>query len=203
MCLMDEKMIDNLHTSEQNAGETSEIKETSWEQFENDCMTDEERIAFLEQLLQDEESLDQLASLEMAPMPAYLESEILESILGEEQLENSVIQETVQPGIQRSIYRPPKWLQLFSYSVKITFAAACAIVALFRMPDMGVVNREQAAMEREQESLEREAEAAKRQQKILAQQEERRQKGNMNNSYIADALQFITEKIFVGGIENE
>ena len=136
-------------------------------------------------------------------MPAYLESEILESILGEEQLENSVIQETVQPGIQRSIYRPPKWLQLFSYSVKITFAAACAIVALFRMPDMGVVNREQAAMEREQESLEREAEAAKRQQKILAQQEERRQKGNMNNSYIADALQFITEKIFVGGIENE
>lgn len=203
MCLMDEKMIDNLHISEQNTGETSEIKETSWEQFENDCMTDEERIAFLEQLLRDEESLDQLASLEMAPMPAYLESEILESILGEEQLENSVIQETVQPGIQRSIYRPPKWLQLFSYSVKITFAAACAIVALFRMPDMGVVNREQAAMEREQESLEREAEAAKRQQKILAQQEERRQKGNMNNSYIADALQFITEKIFVGGIENE
>ena len=58
-------------------------------------------------------------------------------------------------------------------------------------------------MEREQESLEREAEAAKRQQKILAQQEERRQKGNMNNSYIADALQFITEKFFVGGIENE
>ena len=84
-------MIDNLHTSEQNAGETSEIKETSWEQFENDCMTDEERIAFLEQLLRDEESLDQLASLEMAPMPAYLESEILESILGEEQLENSVV----------------------------------------------------------------------------------------------------------------
>ena len=159
-------------------------------------MTDSERIALLEQLLEEEAALEQLTSLELAPMPAYLEEEILKTILGEKQQAAVITPVGGQHNVQRSIYRPPKWLQLFSYSVKITFAAACAIAALFRMPDIGVMNREQAAMERAQETQAREEEAVKRQQKMLTEQEQRRQKEGANSSYIADALQFITEKNF-------
>ena len=147
----------------------------------NENMSDAERIVILEQLLE-EDALKELTSLELAPMPAYLEEEILEAILGEK---------------QRAVYRPPKWLQLFSYSVKITFAAACAILVLFQMPDMGSLNRERLAMERAQETLAREEEAAKRQQEMLKKQEKRRQKDSVNSSYIADVLQFVTGKFLL------
>lgn len=169
----------------------------------NENITDAERIALLEQLLEEEDVLEQLTSLELAPMPAYLEEEILEAILGEKQQVKVIMSEQAQENVQRSIYRPPKWLQLFSYSVKITFATACAIAALFRMPDMGPLNREQMAIEREQETQAREEETAKKQQQMLAEQEKRHQKDGANSSYIADALQFILEKIFIGGMDND
>lgn len=163
MCQMDKK---NLHTE-------------LWQQLEQDDMTDAERIAFLEQFVEDEDAVKKLTSLELIPMPAYLEEEVLETILSQE------------------VYRPPKWLQLFSYSVKITFAAACAIAALFWMPDISIVNQEQMALERMMEMQAREEAAAKRQQKILNEQEKRHQAGAVKSSYIAEALQFISEKIFV------
>lgn len=175
--------------------------------LENDYITDDERIAFLEQLLENEESLNGLASLELVEMPAYLEEEILEAVLDCEKEDRAAAEEQVirqTAGRIRRHYRPPKWLQLFSYSVKITFAAACAVIALFRMPDIPVMdNREQIAWEREQETLAREAEAEKRQQEVLAQQEKRRRKNSTDDSFVADALQFISSKIFVGGIEND
>ena len=163
MCQMDKK---NLHTE-------------LWQQLEQDDMTDAERIAFLEQFVEDEDAVKKLTSLELIPMPAYLEEEVLETILSQE------------------VYRPPKWLQLFSYSMKITFAAACAIAALFWMPDISIVNQEQMALERMMEMQAREEAAAKRQQKILNEQEKRHQTGAVKSSYIAEALQFISEKIFV------
>ena len=58
-----------------------------WKEFQLDCMTDAERIAFLEQLLEDEVKMSNLASLEFVRMPEYLEEEMLEAILGEASLQ--------------------------------------------------------------------------------------------------------------------
>lgn len=209
-----------------------------WQEFQLDCMTDAERIAFLEQLLEDEVKMSNLASLEFVRMPEYLEEEMLEAILGEASLQEIPSQLYPQEvsDLQKRNYRPPKWLQLFSYSIKITFAAACAVVALFRMPDMGVLKRvnapdslteerntareskreqdlrkweqevlewELAALEREQETIAREAEAVKRQQELLAEKEQRQQQEGANTSLVADTLQFITNKIFIGGMNND
>ena len=168
-----------------------------WQQFEQDIMKDTDRIAFLERLIEDEDAISRLTSLELVHMPAYLEEEMLSVVLGGEQMENANSENMVQIETQQSVYRPPKWLLLFSYSVKITFAAACAIIALFRMPDLGVISSEQMAQERMLKIQVREEEAAKRQQKSWNEQEKRRQKDSPDSSYITDALQFISEKIFV------
>ena len=59
------------------------------------------------------------------------------------------------------------------YSAKIAFAAACAIVALFHLPDLKEINSKPQPV-----TFER-------------------------SSYVAETFQFITDKIFHGGIEND
>lgn len=118
-----------------------------------------EQIAFMEQMLECEEWIEELASMELAKMPDYLPEEILEHILVKE---------------RRECLKPvAKWLSLLGYSVKVGFAVACAIVALFNIPDLSRLRRQPEPVTYER------------------------------SSYIADAFQFITEKIFDGGIEND
>lgn len=205
----------------QNVHNVNTLDEKTWQEFRLDCMTDAERVAFLEQLLDDEDEMSRLASLELARMPVYLEEEMLESILEESSTQEITVllHQQKREDVRYQNFRPPKWLQLLSYSVKITFAAACAVIALFQMPDVGLLTRvaepdlrrweqellerELVVLEREQETIAREAEAEKRQQELLAEKEKRRQQENIGSSLVADVLQFISNKIFIGGMKND
>lgn len=205
----------------QNVHNVNTLDEKTWQEFRLDCMTDAERVAFLEQLLDDEDEMSRLASLELARMPVYLEEEMLESILEESSTQEITVllHQQKREDVRYQNFRPPKWLQLLSYSVKITFAAACAVIALFQMPDVGLLTRvaepdlrrweqellerELVVLEREQETIAREAEAEKRQQKLLAEKEKRRQQENIGSGLVADVLQFISNKIFIGGMKND
>lgn len=122
---------------------------------------DSGQIAMLEKMLTCDENIEKLASMELAEMPQYLAEQIMESILPAEH-EVTPMQAKVS-----------KWLQLLSYSAKIAFAAACAIIALFNLPDL--------------------KEIKPKSQPVVY----------VRSSYVADAFQFITDKIFHGGIEND
>ena len=163
--MMDKKHVADLHN----------VKE-----LEQESMTDAERILFLEQLMEDDDAMEMLASLELAPMPAYVEEEILEAILPKE------------------CRRIPKWFQLFSYSLKIATAAVCAIVVLFQIPEVdAMADLEQRSEAWAQETLVREEEAERRRQMILKEQEKRRRTDDAKGNYIAEVLHYISEKIFM------
>ena len=66
-----------------------------------------------------------------------------------------------------------KWFQLFCYSAKVTFATACAIVVLFNLPDVQELQRKREPIKYEK------------------------------TSYVADMFDFISEKIFDGGLKDE
>ena len=66
-----------------------------------------------------------------------------------------------------------KWFQLFCYSAKVAFATACAIVVLFYMPDIRELQTHREPVKHEK------------------------------TSYVADMFDFISEKIFDGGLKNE
>ena len=66
-----------------------------------------------------------------------------------------------------------KKFQLFCYSTKVTLATACAIVMLFSVSDIREITSNREFVKFE------------------------------NTSYIADMFDFITEKIFDGGLYNE
>ena len=66
-----------------------------------------------------------------------------------------------------------KWFQLFCYSAKVAFATACAIVVLFYMPDIHELQTHREPVKHEK------------------------------TSYVADMFDFISEKIFDGGLKNE
>lgn len=66
-----------------------------------------------------------------------------------------------------------KWFQLFCYSAKVAFATVCAIVVLVYMPDMRELQTHREAVRYER------------------------------TSYVADVFDFISEKIFDGGLKNE
>ena len=88
--------------------------------MDKEMLHKDEQIALLEKLLESDEAIDELASMELVKMPEYLEEEVLDNILaGEAETMNWY-----------------KWFQLFCYSAKVAFATACAIVVLFYMPDM-------------------------------------------------------------------
>ena len=168
--------------------------EELWMKYEADSMTDAERIAFLEQALDDEEGLEQLVFLEnnRVPMPAYLEEEILGHILGEELLEERGHAETVSVSSGRSSWaKIDKHLELLCYSAKITFATAFAIAALFLLPDCSELYRagESKVMERELEAKER--------------AREKRENARSNTSYVADVFQYLSKIIYDGGFNND
>lgn len=66
-----------------------------------------------------------------------------------------------------------KWFQLFCYSAKVAFATTCAIVVLFYMPDIYELQTHREPVKHEK------------------------------TSYVADMFDFISEKIFDGGLKNE
>lgn len=66
-----------------------------------------------------------------------------------------------------------KWFQLFCYSAKVAFATTCAIVVLFYMPDIHELQTHREPVKHEK------------------------------TSYVADMFDFISEKIFDGGLKNE
>ena len=117
----------------------------------------DEQIALLEQMLEGDEAIEELASIELVEMPGYLAEEVFDSIVSAE----------------AKTMNGYKWFQLFCYSAKVAFATACAIVVLFDMPDMRELqtHREPVRYER--------------------------------TSYVADVFDFISEKIFDGGLKNE
>ena len=165
--------------------------EELWMKYEADSMTDAERIAFLEQALDDEESLEKLASSELK-MPEYLEEEILEHILGEALLEERGHAETVSVSSGSvSWAKIGKHLELLCYSAKITFATAFAIAALFLLPDFSELYRagESKVMERELEAMER--------------AREKHENARLNTSYVADVFQYLSKIIYDGGFNND
>lgn len=119
------------------------------------------QIALLEEMLASDAEIEKLAYMELADMPDYLAEEILERILP---AERAVAPTQAKIG---------KWIQLMSYSAKIAFATACAIVALFNLPDLKEIKTKSQPVVYER------------------------------SSYVADVFQFITDKIFHGGIEND
>ena len=66
-----------------------------------------------------------------------------------------------------------KWFQLFCYSAKVAFATTCAIAVLFYMPDIHELQTHREPVKHEK------------------------------TSYVADMFDFISEKIFDGGLKNE
>ncbi len=180
---MDKEHIANLHNVKQ---------------LEQNGMTDTERILFIEQLMEEDDVMEMLASLDIVPMPAYLEEEILQAVIQEESVESQISAVEVEKELQKECLKIPKWLQLFSYSLKIASAAACAIVVLFRIPEVdAMADLEQRSEAWAQETIVREEAAEKRRQEILEEQEKRRQAGDAKGNYIVDALQYISEKIFM------
>ncbi len=190
--------------------------EKKWQRFEADQMTDEERISFLERLLAEEDEISRMADLELAPIPAYLEEEILDSVLeGTVSEVKNEAQAMANPIVYASHYRPPKWVALLSYSAKVAFAAACAIIALFKMPDMAALNEQRVQKSWEQELLERETEAKEWQEERAerdAKQAERlkqellaRESGKKETQSLLDVIDTIQSftKNLVGGLENE
>ncbi len=117
----------------------------------------DEQIALLEKLLERDEAIEELASMELVEMPEYLAVEILDNILAGE-------------AKTRNWY---KWFQLFCYSAKVAFATACAIIVLFNLP-----NTQEMRINYEPIRYEK-------------------------TSYVADMFDFISEKIFDGGLKNE
>ena len=218
--------------------------EELWMKYETDCMSKTERIAFLEQVLNGEESLEHLALLEMTgtvsetlneagtakrmvekpvQLPVYLEEEILEHILGEEYLyEESCVQTALEGLESTSRKKMRRHLQLLCYSAKITFAAACAIVALFFMPDAGELGRmnEYISLQRKSETMARhqakrgnvweewqiDRESSKknaREQYEKAQEKRESNVGAQSTSYVADAFQNLSKIIYHGGFSND
>ncbi len=125
--------------------------------MDKDVLHKDEQIVLLEKLLESDEAIEELASMELVEMPEYLAEEILDNILARE-------------AKTRNWY---KWFQLFCYSAKVAFATACAIVVLFYMPDMREI------------------------------QTHREPERYAKTSYVADMFDFISEKIFDGGLKNE
>ena len=199
--------------------------EELWMKYEADSMTDAERIAFLEQALDDEEGLEQLVFVEnnRVPMPAYLEEEILGHILGETLLEERGHAETVSVSSGRSSWaKIGKHLELLCYSAKITFAAACAIVTLFFMPDADELGRmnECIALQRKSETMARhqakrenvwekwqiDRESSKknaREQYEIAQEKRESNVAAQSTNYVADAFQNLSKIIYDGGFNND
>ncbi len=166
--------------------------EELWMKYEADSMTDAERIAFLEQVLDDEESLEKLVSMELVKLPGYLEEEILEHIFGEEHLEEKKHAETVLVSSGNASWaKIGKHLELLCYSAKITFATAFAIAALFLLPDFSELYRagESKVMERELEAMER--------------AREKHENARLNTSYVADVFQYLSKIIYDGGFNND
>lgn len=131
----------------------------------------DEQIVLLEKMLERDEAIEKLASMELVEMPEYLAEEILDSILLEEIQAEEPAGEHVVLHEKAKLWS--KWFQLFCYSAKVAFATACAIVMLFNLPDMQEIqtNREPVKYEK--------------------------------TSYVADVFDFISEKIFNGGLKNE
>lgn len=180
---MEKKEITNLHN----------VKELEWNR-----MLDTERISFLEQLMEDDDAIERMTVLELVPMPNYLEKEILEAVLCQETVENVALSVGRERKIHDGRSRMQKRFRLFSYSLKIASAAVCAIVILFRIPEVdAMTDFQQRSEEWVQEKAVREEAAEKRHQEILMEREKRYQPCDGKDMHIVERLQYFLEKIFV------
>ncbi len=180
---MSDKNKDNLHISEQ-----------SQSKFQRIALTDAENIGFLEQMLKSEEDLneyiDELTSSVLDPMPVYLEEEVLTSI-----------HMKVQSQTEEHLHSI--WLPLLGYSVKIGFAAACAILMLFHLPDISLSTDRTFQDRIPALTQDRENDREESWETAWDKSGEETEKKRKRTAYTAAAFEFITSKIFDGGIEND